>query len=64
MRELNFPKELTHENIEKQLYLNKGILLVPVEVKERLKDLIDNFGVYCKADLIDELKEIYKIMGK
>lgn len=64
MRELNFPKELTYENIEKQLYLNKGILLVPIEVKERLKDLIDNSRIYSRADIIDDLKEIYKILNK
>ena len=62
MRELKLPKELTHENIEKQIYLNKGILLVPVEVKEKLKYLIDNFDVYGRAGTLDDLKEIYKLM--
>lgn len=64
MNKYNFPKELTHENIEKQMYLDKGILLVPIEIKERLKDLINNFGVYSQIDLRNEIREIYKIINK
>ena len=64
MNKYNFPEELTHENLEKQMYLDKGILLVPIEVKERLKDLIDNGRIYSRADIIDDLKEIYKILNK
>lgn len=64
MNKLNIPKKLTYEYLEKQMYLDKGILLVPVEVKDRLKNLIDNFGVYNKIDLKTEIREIYKIMDK
>lgn len=64
MNKYNFPKELTYENLEKQMYLDKGILLVPIEIKERLKDLIDNFDVYSQIDLINKIQEIYKILNK